>query len=444
MTAETAASSQEFENEKIQLTITEEPNCVTKFSITVKESENKRVYKQAIKDINKEVSLPGFRKGKAPEAIIQKNYGPHVEKRWKELLAQHSLQQGMAISKVYPLNTQAVSNPQFQELNPQSQVKIDIEFEKEPSVPALDYESLQVKRIETQEVTQEDIDDSFKEVQLMHAKWEEVKDRPVQEGDFVDLDIETTEEPKKMLCSEKRFEVAPKKIGKWLQKLILGKQVGDKVEGESELEEDADEETAQNFQATKCLVTIKAIKNSVLPELNEDFFKKVGTSSQEDMLEKIKQRLEHMAVSNAKEKQIRAIQDALVEKYDFPLPFSMMEEERRARIKERIQNLKKENTPDDMILGQEKAIEKEVSQEVTRSLKLWFITKAISQTENISVSDPEINQEIATQLGFLNFQQNLNTQDLMNNSNLRSKIYVDLLMHKAANSVCQKLFPEKY
>lgn len=74
------ANNQSFQNENISMTLTREPFCRVHLDVIVTPKAVKASHHQAMRNINKEVSVPGFRKGKAPESMVLKNFGSHVEK----------------------------------------------------------------------------------------------------------------------------------------------------------------------------------------------------------------------------------------------------------------------------------------------------------------------------------------------------------------------------
>src|SRR5262249_7600353 len=154
---------------------------------------------------------------------------------------------------------------------------------------------LKLHPVKLQEVTQKHIDETIENIRLHHAEWETISDRPVQEGDFVNLDIDAIEEPGFNICKDTSFEVKEGKMGAWMRKLIIGLNVNESAEGisekektntETECEECVHNLEAQDFKPTHCRLTVKTIKKAILPALDEALAKKVGCDSVEQLRER--------------------------------------------------------------------------------------------------------------------------------------------------------------
>lgn len=426
-----SAKPKVIEKDNVTVKLSEHPGCNVIVSVTLPVENSQKAHKTAVKKINKEVSLPGFRKGKAPESVILKHYQSYVEKEWKDILVHEALNKGLEIAEVYPLNSRNISPPTTHYCDLEKGCEFEFTFEKEPSIEEIDLSAIKPKKAKAVKVTKTQIKDYIESIQLMDAKWEDITDRGVKKGDYVELDISSLDtNPPTAICTQKRFHVAKGKIGQWLQDLIMDKNIGDELEGTSELDEKADKNIAENFQATKCKVAIKTIKTATLPKLDEDFAKKLGLESVEALQEQVEKRITQEEEMKNEEEVLVSIQDALVKKAKFELPVSMLEEERSQRLKDKLQELKKQQQlSKEQILEKEKEIEQEVSKDVDRSLRLWFISKHLAQKNDISVNEQEVTQAIVSQLSQF-AQTGVDMQSFLQNSSVRSRIFIDLLMQK--------------
>lgn len=436
-----AQEAQCFEKDGIKVQVTEAPGCQVKMEVRLPVSENSKAQKDAIKKINKEVSLPGFRKGRAPEQVVLKHYQKYVDQEWKDLLIRTSLEKGLEISGIEPSNQRNLQLPEEKSLAPAAETCLVFSFEKAPQVPEIDLSKLKPKAVKAKSVTKAEAKDYLEEIRLMDAQWEDIKDRGVKKGDYVELDIIAIDEtPHRTLCQQKQFQVAKGKMGQWLQDLITDKNVGDEVEGKSVLDPDADKGLEESFRETTCRVTIKAIKKAKLPTVDEDFAKKLGVASVDELNEKIEERLQAEHQHVADDAFLKNVQDELVAKFSFELPASMVKEERSQRLQEKKQALAKEKLSKEQQTKKEKELDSKVDEEVNRSLTLWFIAKKIAAKEKIFVSDQEVSQAIYSQ--FSQFAtQGLNIEQFVKNDNVRSRFFVDLLMHKV-NLFLQKSLQE--
>ena len=91
---------------------------------------------------------------------------------------------------------------------------------------------------------------------------------------------------------------------------------------------------------------------------------------------------------------MEAIEDALLDKYHFDLPASIVEFERKERVSKRIQALKNENMSDEEIKNKESEISREVTSDIDKALRLYYLNKQVAKQGDISLSNQELNDEI--------------------------------------------------
>lgn len=387
-----------FQNNSFTVEAEELPGSRISLKVTVSPEETKKAYKQAVKVINKEISVPGFRKGKAPDATVIKNYGSHVEKEWKEIVLNAALQGALELSTIYPLTKNSLEKPRIETCSLEEGAVVHFAYEHYPQVPTIDFNQLKLPPVEKKEVTEEQIQGIVQEIQRSNAAWEEVTGRSIEEGDYVDLTIESIDEdPPKPIVQDRRFEVSDKRMAPWLTNLLIGKEAGAVVEGMSEVDDKADETLKAKFKPTTVRIHIHGIKKSILPELTDELAKTVGAASIDDLLVKIRANLENEAKEEQKQVYFQELENALIEHCHFPLPSSIIQNEREERLKAKFHELKQQNMSDEEIKGRQKELEDEVAVEVDRSIRLYFIEKQIIRQGNISVSREELSDEISRQ-----------------------------------------------
>lgn len=388
-----------FQNDDFIVEAQEESGCRLVLTITVKPRAAKKAYAQAVKVVNKQISIPGFRKGRAPDATVISRYGTHVEQEWKDFLVQDAYKAGVQLTDIYPMTKESIERPKLERFSLEDGAVVRIAYEYYPRIPTIDFSKLTIPEIEKTPVSEERVLDIVEEVRRSHAEWENVEGRAVQVGDHVDVTIEAIDvDPPKPIVSDRRLEVSDKRMSSWLRKLLVGLLPGQTIEGVSEVDEDADENIKQKFKPTPLRVTLHSIKQIVLPELTDELAKKSGVDSKEILLEKIRANLEQESEEELKQKQIAALEASLLETYTFDLPASLVEKERRERIKGRIQSLKEEGVSDEEIKGRESAIEAEIAEDVDKRLRFYYLNRKIAEQGNISLTNQELNDEVTRQV----------------------------------------------
>ncbi|MEM1283508.1 MAG: trigger factor, partial [Chlamydiota bacterium] len=220
----------EHKNDHYTVQVDKEPGCQITFTITVSPEATKKEHVTALKGVNKQVSLPGFRKGRAPNELIMKHYAQHVEKEWKEALLHKAFQEAMKLTDVVPFTRESVKNADIKDCSLDEGAKVTVKFEAMPDVPEIDVATLNIETVEAEPVTEKKIEQIIEDIRYQFAEWENVEDRPVKEGDFVDVDIENLDDEGTFICQDTRLEVVKGKMGTWLIDLLIGMKPSESAE----------------------------------------------------------------------------------------------------------------------------------------------------------------------------------------------------------------------
>ncbi len=385
------------ENDALIVEGSEEAGCRLVLKIQIKPPHTQKLYRKAIKKVNKGISIPGFRKGRAPDETVISRYGSYVDQEWKELVINEAYKGGMELVKVYPLRKESIEKPKIDHCSLEEGAAVSLAYEFYPDVPTIDFSQVTIPSIEKASVTEERITEVLESIQKAHAKKEEVSDRAVQEGDYTIVTLEALDQdPPQLIVKERSLEVSAKVMAPWLHELVLGKKGGDISEGETTVDPKADDKTKENFKPAKVRVTLHRIEKSILPPIDDALAKEAGAESKQDLHDKISEDLEKEAVEEQKNKQYLALEEALLEKYPFDLPASVEAQEIRETIKAKIEELKKENVSDEEIKKREREIEEEAQREGAKSLRIFFLGKRIAKQGNVTVTNQELNDEVST------------------------------------------------
>jgi trigger factor len=388
-------SKQTFENDSFDVQAQIEPGCKAHLQVRVKPPQAKKCFKQAIKKINKQISIPGFRKGKAPDEAVLKKYTTYVDQEWKEILLHEALQGGFDLSNILPLKKESLEKPKMEKCSHEEGALFSFSYECYPQVPEVSFDSLELPSIAEEPVSQEKIDEVLLQLKKNFADFEPLEDKEIAMGDYVELTIDNLDQdPPSTLAKERRFPVEEGVMAQWMIDLVLGKKKGDIVEGKSAPDDTMTDEEKKNFVGTNVRFTIHGVYKILLAEINDELAKKVGCENEVQLMERIQENLQHQAKDAQKEKQLEALEEKLLDAYSFDLPQSILHNEEESRLRREIQRLKLKKLSDEEIKNEQKGLEKEVAEQSERSLRLYFLNKQIAKQGNLSLSQQEINQEI--------------------------------------------------
>jgi trigger factor len=387
--------NQEFSGEGIVLHVEHNDHCRVVFNITVSAEKTIKIYSKALKGVSKEVSIPGFRKGKAPVKLIEEGFKPAVDKEWKDLLLNDCFNESMKLSKTFLFRQDSIKKASVKKCSKEDGAEIHIEFESFPHIPEFDYSTIEVEDCIPKEIAEEDISKRMKEQQKELGRWSEITERPVQDGDTVVISIDYLEEKgEKNAYKDYPVTVDKEKIGSWLYDSLLGAKPGEAIEKLSELDNNASDEIKETFTPTKCRISVSKAYVHEAHEVNEELFKAFHCASIEDLNAKNRQALEQDAIFAAKKCLRDTVLKAIMEGVKFDLPASEVEKERQERIKNRIQELNKQGLPKEEVLKMKEQIEKEVAENIDSDLRIVYIYGSIVEKEKLQVTKEEVDEKL--------------------------------------------------
>lgn len=389
------STQQPLVNDLVELKIQHQPHCVVEFSVKASASLVKNAHKQAIKAVAKETTLPGFRKGKAPDAMIQKHFAAAIDKKWQQQIAEEAFRESEKLAQTPVLNSDSRIGFTMVKHSLEEGAEMKFHFETEPQTPSVDPKALTLQKEPAPEVDRAKVDETLHRIRLFFAKWQPVVDRGVQEGDFLIVDLDALEEngPTRVF-TDTRLEVKAETMALWMRDIVIGMRSGESKEGISAPDESASEADRKHFKPKKVLVKVKAIEEPVLPPVDDAFASKVGAESAEIMLQRLHTLLKKQAEEAQQIKYRDALTHLLLQNYQFDVPESLLTKE----VQHRVQNLVK--TP-----GFNRKTEEEKQQEVLHikkqaeeALRLFYLCKKIAIDHRLNVSPSDLNQEIHSPL----------------------------------------------
>lgn len=439
MTEDSFSQSFEFENGSTSVKGQKEAGCQVSATVNLDASSVQKERQKAIKKINKEVNVPGFRRGKAPQALILEKYASYVDQELRELVLNKSLKDTIELSNYHPFDRDAIKKASITTLSPEEGAVVELKFESKPEVPEINT-SLQLKSPEKKSISEEEISKAIEDLQHIYANYEPVSDRGVEMGDFVRLDItgldpDGDEERNHTFASDQRFEVSEEKISKWLVSALLGKSTGDTFEAESVYEGDSEEE-AENFKPTNCLVKVCAIEKSAFPD-EETLAREMTLESPEKLREKIVTDLETRLLQDQKLLLKKQSRDQLLELYHFDLPKSLLESEQKHRLQSHLTLCQQQKMPAEEIEKKKPEIEEIAQKEAEETLRMHFLSQEIARAHQIHVTQSDLELEFRRQNWVVPPEERI-IHNEMSPEELRSTLFLHVLTEKVEDYLVDK------
>ncbi len=428
-------TNQELSNDLISVKVKHLPGCQVVLETTLTPKGTEEAWKIALKKINKEISIPGFRKGKAPNDRIEKEYLTYIQKEWNEEIIQIAFQNGLTLSRIYPMNRDWIKKPKVKNAERGVGAEITFEFTTTPDVPRIDPKALQLKSVPPKLMGETEVNDTIEALRYNKATWNKLDKPKIEEGDFVRLDIINLDLPTRpSICENTPFEMKEGKMGRWLYQALMGKAVEDVVHALSEKEEESD----TPFTPTNCQITIKSCEKPELPELDDAFAAQFGCKDVEDLKKRVQDDLNRQAKDEAFEEEKKQVVMALCNTYPFDIPEPLFQEEKKGRLKEIEEDLKRRT------LEEKEHFEKSFSDDafsegVRNSLRMLFFVRRLADQFHIRVSEQEWMEE----LSYLYSKRDPIVQHWMTNYNreeMQNELNSRILRRKVLEEVVKQAF----
>jgi trigger factor len=361
------------------------------------EIEPERVEKameRAYRRVASKVNIPGFRRGKAPRAMIERAVGRDtLMSEALELLLPEAYQEAVNETGIDPVDVPKLDVVSAEPLSVRATVAV------RPSVEMGDYRAIRQSQ-QAAEVTDDQVEKALDSLRESRGQWADVE-RPSASGDLVTIDIRGRTESKEFLNSQgiqvlldpDRPVLAPGVVEQ-----MIGMQAGDHKAFDITLPGDfADQEIASQEAALE--VVLSAIKERQIPEMNDELAQEVGSySSVDELRTAVRQELEDQASSQARRNLEDSVVDAVVEQAKAEPPQSWIDRQAQALRESTQQRLREQGISEAQYLqvtGRTEATYLEdLASSARRQLRRTLVLNAVADAEEIVVTDEEVDAAI--------------------------------------------------
>lgn len=385
----------------MKYTVTPAEKSTVKIAITFTPEEWAAANDKAYQDNRKKFAVNGFRKGKVPKHVLELYYGKGLfyEDALNDLFVEHY----PAILEKEKDNFTAVGDPALavEEIS-EKKVTLIATTPVKPDVAIEKYTGIKIAKYEYT-VTDADVDKDIEATRERLAESRDVTDRPAKLTDTVNIDFVGK-------CEGELFEGGSAKgydltlgSGQFIpgfEDQVVGMNVGESKDVNVTFPADYQAESLKGKPAVFNVVVNK-ITEKVLPELNEEFAKKVGSDSVEAYRAKVRERLEKSAASRSRNETENAIVTAIAQGAKAEIPDAMVEKQEDYAMQRMEYSLMYQGIRlDDYLkyVGQTREeYKKNFEEEARRTVLHQLIVEKLIKELNITASEEEIAEKVAEQ-----------------------------------------------
>jgi trigger factor len=373
----------------------EESATRTTLEIEVPAEEVERAFGAVTRTYVKQAALPGFRKGHAPAAVVQKRFGDRIREDVLEALLPDALASAIRERELAVLGRPHIADLQWE---PPGPIRFSARLDLKPRIDPGEYRGVPVEDHPV-EPSDEEVDRVIDRIREAHAEFHPIEGRAAAAGDFAVADIAGSfveilapgQNPRTFRDEKITLEVGHADSMPEINEALRGSAVGETRSFRKSFPEDFPNDQFRG-KTVDYQVTLAALKEKRLPGLDDEFAAAVSDGDTVASLrEKVRTRLRQEKEGDRRRRFRRAILDALLSRRDIPAPEVLVESETTSALRDYARYLaasgvdpQKEDWPK---LGEEARPGAE------RRVREYLLLDAIAEREGIQITDTELEAE---------------------------------------------------
>ena len=358
---------------------------------------------RAYRRLASRVNIPGFRRGKAPRALLERMIGREaLMEEALEILVPEAYQEAVTETGIDPVGQPKLDVVSAEPLMVKATVPV------RPKVTLGDYRSIR-QSLEVPEITEPQVEDALQSLREQRAQWVPAE-REAGSGDLVTIDIAARSDEESFL-NEQGVSVVLNPEREILAKGVVEKIIGMKAGDHQAFDVTMPEEFSKNELAGKeaaIEVTVSEVKEKQVPELDDEFAKSIGDYADVAAVRTaVREELEQQSRSHARRNLEESVLNAVVDLAEADPPATWVDEQAASLRQNTETQIKREGISLEQFLQisnlTEDAFMDETRTAAKRQLKRALVLDAVAAAEEVDLTDDELNaaveQAIASRQG---------------------------------------------
>lgn len=387
----------------MNIIVEKQPNCLATLRVEVPSDTVKNERAKIVSGYVAQARIPGFRPGKAPKNVIEKKFDTAITEELDDRLVRQAYDEALRKEALKVLN---FGIPQNLAHNSDGSLSFQATLTLAPDVQLPDYKGISVKA-PASEATDEEVTVQLDGLRERFADYKDIEGRSAQNGDLAVIDFTSTldGQPLEEALGKPAGYLSGRE-GFWLKldensflpgfaAQVEGLNSGDSKDIALTIPEDFPLSDLRGKEVT-FHVTLKDLKQSVLPELDDEFAAKVtGGKTLEELKELAKRQIEVEKRRQIDDYKVNQIVEHFNSLVDFELPEDLLRHETQGQADALVERSVKSGMTQDELIAQQGEIFATAGDQARTNLKTNFILQEIARTEGISVSDQELVNHLA-------------------------------------------------
>ena len=375
----------------MQVTVEDVSSVKKILHIEIPEDKVVRELDNAYKNLKKTAKIKGFRPGKAPRSVLERLYKKDVHIDVSSKLLQDSFVEAIKETDLNIVGNPKIDPPGLDEKGP---YKYDATVEIKPEIEEIDFKGLTLKK-NLYRVTDQEMDAQVAMLQKNLAQQKPItEDRAAQKDDFVLVDYEGFKDGKPFAETQKTenftMKIGTGHIIKTFDEQLIGMKPGDKKEIKVNFPEDYFNDKLANLEIN-FQVTLHEIREEVLPEIDDEFAKRLGQyETFDDLKNAITDNLEQGYAKRVEQEINEQIFEALIAKSEFEVPDSMVDYELEGIIEEAERSFAYHNKSMEELGLSKEILSEKYRDTADKKVRRHLILGKIVEQEDMTLADQEM------------------------------------------------------
>ena len=388
----------------MNIVVEKQPKCTATLRVEIPSDKVSGKREQIVRGYASQARLPGFRPGKAPRAIVEKRFEREITEELNGALINEAYDEALKQEQLKVLD---FGVPENLTTNADGSVTFQSKLTLAPEVTLPEYKGIKVT-VPPVALPDEDLDTQLQALRERFADFKDIEGRATQEGDFAVIDYTSTVDgqPTDEFIGKQAGYLSGRE-GFWVKVdekaflpgfplQLVGLNVGDSKEIKVTLPEDFPVAAVQNKELV-FQVTVKELKEAVLPELDDELAAKLAPGkTMDDIKAIIRENMEGERARKISDIKVNQIVSYFNEQVDFELPDELVSQETQSQADAMVSQGIKSGMTEEEITTQQAEIFASAGSQAISNLRTNFILQEIARAENIQVTDQELVNHLVT------------------------------------------------
>jgi trigger factor len=378
------------------------PDCTREVEIEVPAEEVTRNFQAVTKRYQKMARIPGFRSGKVPESLIRGRFAEQIRQDVMEAVLPEHFRSAIAERQLQPVSQPQVTRIELEDGKP---LRFKAAFEVVPDFSIDGYQEVKVEK-PSSELAEAEVDAEMARIRDSRSTMEPViEDRPLEDGDFAQITFtgnvqpaegdEQPDAPEPISGQDVMVQVGGPNTLDTFNTALRGAKAGQQLKFEVSYPPDFGERKLAGKHVAYDL-EVKSIKKKIEPEMNDEFAQELGQyASLEDFTQQLREHLARDKQRQVQNETTNRLLDALVTRFEFPVPESLVQQQIDARLDRGLRALASQGMrTEDMRNLDFDRLRAAQRPSATSEVKGSILLDRIADVENVSVPEEDVENEL--------------------------------------------------